>query len=136
MRTQSQEYMEMAAARVSDVEGKTWAKVYGGLCHSFPVLVRTAGLAQAVAYHQSKAAAAGDVNASGPKQAHRRVIEDYEALLPKSKFDIATAPLSEYMQATRRVLAAGVFYKRFAASILEATAGDADKAKEEGDVNA
>jgi len=116
MKTMSQKYLERAAGRVAGAEGKEWSKIYGGLCHSFPVLVRTAGLAQAVAYHTSKAA--GSSGGGARKCAHARIIEDYKDLLPN--FNIEEAELREYMAATRSVLAAWIFYKRFAVSILKA----------------
>ena len=122
-KTRSQADLEMVARRVKEIEKEEWAKIHGGLCHSFPVLVRTCGVAQAVVYHESKAACEG-LRA----KAHARVVEDFDKLLPG--FDLAGAGLGEYMRATRRALAAWAFYKRFAESILNAKAQDADTAKD------
>ena len=127
MKTLSQKYLESAAKRVSEIEREEWAKIYGGLCHSFPVLVHSAGLAQAVAYHQSKASE--DSSGNPRNAAHSRLIQDYKALLPE--FDIVTADLREYIAATRTVLAAWVFYKRFAVSVLGAETANSAENNEE-----
>jgi CRISPR-associated protein (Cas_Cmr5). len=116
--TQTQKDLAHVAGRVKEVERESWAKIYGGLCHSFPVLVKTAGLAQALEYHRSKASSESAENGSDRHQAHARLVADVRALLPD--FNAETASLSEYMRATRRVLAAWVFYKRFAVSMLKA----------------
>jgi CRISPR-associated protein Cmr5 len=121
MRTQSQRYLETAARRVTEAQALGLEKIYGGLCHTFPVLVRTAGLAQAIAFHESKAGSESDVGGDRQK-AHKRLLDDYKDLLPE--FDIGKAELGDYMRATRRVLGAWVFYKRFAVSILRVKPGD------------
>jgi CRISPR-associated protein Cmr5 len=123
IQSQSQKDMAAVAKRVQEVQGKPWAKVYGGLCHSFPVMVKQAGLAQTLAFHQSKASAENDDSGSDRKQAHARLLSDVNAHF--KDFDPGTASLTEYMRTSRRVLAIWIFYKRFAVSILKAQAGEA-----------
>lgn len=118
IQTRSQRDMKTAAERVNTIKGKSWAKIYGGLCHSFPVLVHTIGLAQALAFHQSKAAGEGD-----RAQAHQQLLDDVKTVIGTG-FDPASAPLTEYLRATRQVLAAWVFFKRFAVSVLKAEVND------------
>jgi CRISPR-associated protein Cmr5 len=126
--TRSQSFLSTAAARVQKIKDdpstQPWQKTYGGLCHSFPVLVRTAGLAQAIAFHESK---------KEGRPAHKQLLDDFAVLMEENQpgFDIAAASLSDYMQATRLVLSAWVFYKRFAKSILDVDAGD--RREEDGD---
>ncbi len=123
VQTQSQRDLKRAAERVTEVKAldpeENWSKIYGGLCHAFPILVRTCGLAQAVAYHTSKVGAG-----QKPQEcAHKRLMEDFRDLIPD--FELGDASVTAYMNATRRVLAAWVFYKRFAVSVLDAKADEA-----------
>jgi CRISPR-associated protein Cmr5 len=120
IQSQSQKDLAHVAARVATIKGEPWAKIYGGLCHSFPVLVRTAGLAQTIAFHESKAGNDSKEGEEGRKGAHARLLTDVKALLPG--LDVGQVSLSEYMRATRRVLAVWVFYKRFAVSVLKTEA--------------
>jgi len=122
LRTQSQKYLAITAQRIYEIKDEPWKRIYGGLCHSFPILVRVAGLAQAVQFHRSKGA--GSENGSDRQKAHWRLLCDIDDLLPD--FDIEKASLMEYMWATRRVQAAWVFYKRFASSVLKVETGDQD----------
>ena len=128
LQTQGQRDMADAAGRVQQVHNgkREWAKVYGGLCHTFPVLVKTSGLAQAWAYHESKAGGDAESTDNGRKAAHGQIMADVKALLPTG-FHPCTATLSEYMRATRRVLSIYVFYKLFAVSILKAEASESDE---------
>lgn len=106
-------HMKQAAERVAEVKDKPYKDIYGGLCHSFPVMVRQCGLAQAVAFSIAKA---GDGDAR--KQAHTRVLDDVKALLGREASSIVALGAMEYVVASRRVLGAWIYYKRFAESIL------------------
>lgn len=125
MRTRSQEDLEQASWLVHAVataypEGSKVRKTYGGLCHTFPILVMQCGLAQAVAFHEEKA--------SGNSEraiAHQLLWEHYNQVLGNP--DLSQMSLTEYIRATRRVLAAWVFFKRFAVSILKVKAGEDTK---------
>ena len=126
VQTRAQADLAQAAGRVSAISGdenKGWAKIYGGLCYSFPILVHTAGLAQAWAFTESKGTVEKGKKPNDREKAHARILEDVKALLPPG-FDPGKAEVRDYMNATRRVLAAFVFYKRFAKSILNAEASN------------
>lgn len=66
MRTRSQRDLQEALRCVREVEGENAAvrKVYGGLCHRFPVMVYTIGLTQTLAFHEAKASSTGTVDQS------------------------------------------------------------------------
>ena len=85
---------------------------YGAMAHKLPVLVRTAGLAQALAF----------VDARGDAPHHQLLQDlaatvgyaDAKALLDASR-DVA---FYEYMRLSQKVMAALLWYKRFAQSVL------------------
>ena len=100
--------------------GKSNQKKYGTMAHKLPVLVRTAGLVQAVAYVETRG--------SDPQKlllAHLGAAVEYSEV---STFTAATrtSNLQDYMLLTRRVLAALLWFKRFAESVLDVQAGDED----------
>lgn len=99
-------------------------KKYGTMAHKLPILIHTAGLTQALAFVQSRG--------SG----EQRLLLDHVAValqLPgiTTGDQLATrsreAELPEYMLLTRRTLAALVWYKRFAESVLKVGQGDQDE---------
>lgn len=118
MKTRAQDDMKKAAERVAEVKGKDWADRYGVLCHSFPIMVRTCGLCQAVAFSAAKAK-----DDSLRAEAHCRILSDVQAITGKTPEQIAELPVVDYMLQTRRLLAAWIYYKRFAESILNAKPG-------------
>ena len=99
-------------------------KIYGGLCHKFPIMVLTCGLCQAVAFVEAKAVG------KDPDRVHAyKLLREHVAALlgvtPSTLQDtVRDAPLGEYMRFTRRIRQAWVYYKRFAVSILKVEAGD------------
>lgn len=120
MKTRAQQDMELAAQLVQAVSShdKETQQIYGGLCHSFPVLVRTCGLCQAIAFSKAKA---GEGKESREK-AHRLLLEHVAAILGVESDllqAVRNASASDYMLYTRRVLSAWVYFKRFAESILK-----------------
>jgi CRISPR-associated protein Cmr5 len=130
--TRQQRYLEIALRHVRGVkagENTQTAGIYGGLCHTFPVLVRTCGLCQAVAFAQAKAAANGERG-----RAYTRLCEHIKEQLGITENDlpsaVATAAVADYMRHTRTVLQAWVYYKRFAASILDVDAAPTRDAEE------
>jgi CRISPR-associated protein Cmr5 len=129
MKTRAQSDLLLAEKLVQEVKQRQNEKVstiYGGLCHSFPVLVRTCGLCQALAFSQDKATGEGD-----RAQAHNFLLQHVGKLLAspgegepgtqwKAALDrVQQGDAMEYLQATRRVLAAWIYFKRFAVSILK-----------------
>lgn len=138
MKTRAQQEMELALRRVQEVankhpEGSKVRQIYGGLCHNFPVLVRTCGLCQAVAFSVDKAGRLGSDPSAGNEeekeraQAHQihlaHVAEILGADPDKLLEAILSASVEDYMLYTRRVLSAWVYFKRFARSILKVEPG-------------
>jgi CRISPR-associated protein Cmr5 len=122
--TRQQRYLTLALAHVEMVarEAKEAKDIYGGLCHTFPVLVRTCGLCQALAYVEAKAAGNG---ARG--KAYTLLRGHVAAVLgvPDALAAARDAEVTEYMRYTRTILAAWIFYKRFAVSLLKVESGQA-----------
>lgn len=98
-------------------------KIYGSLCHKLPVLVRTNGLCQTLAFIEERAK---DSSERGEAYRHLRShIASVLGVVPeKLVAAVGTASLPEYQLHTRNILAAWVFYKRFAVSILGVESGD------------
>lgn len=127
MKTRAQRDMELAenlVRLVSQEPKKEVRDIYGGLCHSFPVMVRTCGLCQAVAFSKAKA---GEGKESREK-AHTLLLQHVQQLLGVQG-DLLDAlrgmSASQYMLYTRRILSAWVYFKRFAESILKVTSAAA-----------
>lgn len=117
MRTRNQEYAALIFQQVSEIE-EAAKKKYGSMAHKLPVLIRTAGLAQALEFVNTRS-----------EEPQRRLLKHLaqvingsmpEALLARSR----TEPLSEYMHLTHQVLTALLWYKRFAQSILRVEVND------------
>jgi len=117
MQTQDQKYAAKVFEQVSNIPAGD-RKKYGSMAHKLPVLVRTAGLAQALAFVDSRS-----------EEPQKRLLEHLaetvgagtkEELLNRSR----TTPLEEYMRLTQEVVAALLWYKRFAQSVLGVEAGE------------
>lgn len=121
MQTREQEYAAAVYDQVTAFKVNRPAneiKQYGALAHQLPVLVRSAGLVQAVTF----------VEARG-KPAHKQLIDHLAATVgagDRAQLAAAarTAGLPAYMRLTQQVLAALVWYKRFAQSILDVKPGE------------
>jgi CRISPR-associated protein Cmr5 len=118
MQTRDQKYAVDAFERVSLIhkKGKDFYDKYGAMAHKLPVLIRTAGLAQALAF----------VEARG-KEPHHRLLSDLAETVGKNnKNDLLSraqkADLSEYIYLTQQVTTALLWYKRFAQSVLDVDA--------------
>ena len=102
------------------------AKKYGSMAHKLPVLIRAAGLAQALQFVDSRgsedqklllqhlALTLGFLDGDG------NVEKATTKLLDSSR----TSQLGPYMLLTQKSLAALQWYKRFAQSVLKVDAGD------------
>ncbi|NPA76844.1 MAG: type III-B CRISPR module-associated protein Cmr5 [Candidatus Diapherotrites archaeon] len=92
-------------------------KEYGAMAHKLPVLVRQAGLIQALAYVETRG-----------KDPHRILLDHLAQTLgfTRDNFlqEARNAPLSRYMLLTRQALWALEWYKRFAQSILGVEPGN------------
>ncbi|MCA9945798.1 MAG: type III-B CRISPR module-associated protein Cmr5 [Anaerolineales bacterium] len=105
--------------KVTDSEKKK----YGTMAHKLPILIRTAGLAQALAFVQARGSEAQHKLLDHLAQTiNIQGISDKDGLTKASR----EAALSQYIFLTRRVMDALVWYKRFTESILRVTARDAD----------
>lgn len=128
MKTRAQQDMELAAKlvqEVADLDKETYKEtqqIYGGLCHSFPVMVRTCGLCQAIAFSQAKAGG-GD---GSRERAHQLILQHVQEVLGVQGDllrALREASASDYMLYTRRILSAWVYFKRFAESVLKVSSG-------------
>lgn len=118
LQTRAQVDLARAAEAVSALarQSDDFKKNYLSRVKQFPALVMTVGLAQALAFSAEKA---GKENELG--QAHRKVLEHVAAILgvPEALAAVRNAEAHEYMHMTRRVLAAWVYYRRLAVSLLD-----------------
>jgi CRISPR-associated protein Cmr5 len=94
------------------------ASSYGVMAHKLPILIHTAGLAQALAFLQAR---------GNPTQrellndlADTIGLENSQQLLINAR----TSQINEYILLTRQVRAALLWYKRFAQSELHVDVGD------------
>lgn len=123
MQTRDQKYAMDIYNRVKSVKEtnpKDFCDSYGSMAHKLPILIRTAGLAQALAFVEARA--------EGQKSgALKRLMSDLAETLHKSGTltEVArTSPLSEYMFLTQQTMAALLWYKRFAQSVLDVQASN------------
>jgi CRISPR-associated protein Cmr5 len=136
VQTRAQQAMQQALKLVQTVAGKPdkVKEIYGGLCHDFPILVRTCGLCQAIAFSADKAQSDEKARA----EAHQLLLQHVGEILGvrtqgKGGADdpllktIIQADAMRYMLYTRQLLHAWVYFKRFAVSILGVKTGGADK---------
>lgn len=126
MQTRAQKDMLLAERLVTEASNgdERVYKIYGGLCHNFPVLVRTCGLCQALAFHKAKAA-----NGDDRARAHQMLLKHVGTLLgePDPLDAVRRAETTDYMLHTRRALAAWIYFKRFAESILNVSSAESGK---------
>ena len=119
MKTRDQEYASDAVQKVSAVKNnlnKDECNRYGSMAHQLPILIRSAGLAQALGFLETR-----------ESKGHQQLLTDLATTvnLPGSLVQKArTLPLNEYMHLTRQAMAALLWYKRFAQSILDIKPGD------------
>lgn len=125
MQTLDQQYADCVRKQVLKIkkeyenkkEQEADYKKYGAMAHKLPILIYTAGLVQALEFVNTR------------DSIHRRLLgdlaqtigqPDVEALLAASR----GPSLSAYMLLTQRTLAALLWYKRFAQSILDVDASE------------
>lgn len=115
MQTREQRYAAAIFTLIERVgEGKK--KAYGSMAHQLPVLIRTAGLAQALAFVDGRRDDSQKLLLSD-----LAMVIGYATsaeLLQKSR----DCSLAEYMRLTQDALMALVWFKRFAQSVLKVTA--------------
>ncbi len=124
MLTREQRYATKIFEQVTELEQASPEKKtkYGSMAHKLPVLIRVAGLSQALHFVHSRGnddqklllkhlAYTLDMHDDKGEKAQSAV----EKLLDNSR----TAQLSMYMYLTHQALAALLWYKRFAQSVLK-----------------
>ncbi len=132
IRTRAQQSMCQAMQLVQQVAqcDEKVQEIYGGLCHDFPILTRTCGLCQAIAFSADKAQSDDKARA----EAHQLLLQHVGKILgietdgTRGANDpllqkIIAADALQYMLYTRQVLHAWVYFKRFAVSILGVKTG-------------
>lgn len=123
MKTFQQQLAETAYQDVTAVKGKdeAYRKKYATMAHKLPILIHTAGLAQAVAFVQARGS---DAQTELLDQVSRAIdlssIKNGDDMARESR----NAPLATYMLLTRRAMAALLWYKRFVESILKIALSD------------
>ena len=103
-------------------------KQYGSIAHKLPVLIRSAGLAQALAFVAATAKRGKDAEKTKwtpqlqllDDLAQMLKLENAEELLTQSR----SVSLDEYMFLTQTALAALLWYKRYAQSVLDVEPSD------------
>ncbi len=118
MQTRDQKYATIAYNQVYTIKDKEGCKKYGAMAHKLPILIHTAGLAQALAFVNSR-----------DKEIQKQLLSDLKAAIelddPRTLLaHVQNADLNEYIRLTRQVLDALLWYKRFAQSILGVEAGE------------
>jgi CRISPR-associated protein Cmr5 len=121
MLTRDQQYSIDAYEKITTIKkakAEADIKAYGSMSHKLPILIRTAGLSQALAF----------VEAHG-KEIQRALLEDLAQTIGQKNRETflrnaRQAPLKEYMFLTRQSLDALLWYKRFAQSVLHVDASD------------
>lgn len=120
--THSQKDFGRALDDVQAVAGENkpkMQKIYGGLCHKFPIMVLTCGLCQTIAFVEAKTVGS-DKNRTRAYELLREHVAGLLGLTAAAlQADVRNASLKDYIRYTRRIRQAWVYYKRFAVSILK-----------------
>jgi CRISPR-associated protein Cmr5 len=102
----------------SESDKEKRVRKYGVMCHKLPLLIHTAGLAQALAFVESRK---GKIYETFLKDLGKTL--EVVGIAAKAR----EAELNEYMRLTQQVMEALVWYKRFAQSILGVDASDTEE---------
>lgn len=94
-------------------KGKPERDQYGSMAHKLPILIRTAGLAEALAFVESR-----------NKPAHHALLEDLAQVLGEKDMETLgkrsrSAEMQDYVFLSRRAMLALKWFKRFAQSVLD-----------------
>jgi|Wag4MinimDraft_6_1082665.scaffolds.fasta_scaffold32058_2 CRISPR-associated protein Cmr5 len=126
-RTREQVRGQKAFEHAEALKGSADKDDYGRYAHKLPILIRTAGLAQAIAFTEAKAKGgalklldhlAEQAHASGLLEGGKSANRSVLSAASKS------ANLAAYRMLTHEIQACLVWYKRFAVSVLDVAAGD------------
>lgn len=90
---------------------------YGSMAHKLPLMIRSAGLAQALAFVDAKAQ---------KRTAYRQLLTDLAAVVqqPNLVESSRDAPLDKYIYLAQNSLAALLWFKRYAQSVLDVEVTD------------
>lgn len=123
MQTLSQKYAKRVYDQVKAFgevhpENSKPRKEYGSMAHKLPILVRQAGLIQALVFVETRG-----------KKSHKQLLDDLAETLGKVngktlREECQKAELADYMWLTRKTLVVLEWYKRFAESVLNVKAGE------------
>jgi CRISPR-associated protein Cmr5 len=124
--TREQAYAADVFKRVSDIKHNSPSKIsrYGAMAHQLPLLIRTAGLVQALTFVSGRKDEGLNQLLHDLAQTVKQ--ENAEKLIATSR----NAPLAQYMRLTQQTMAALLWYKRFAQSVLEIDSTQAMEQKE------
>ena len=134
MNTRDQKYAATIYEQVSQVKSLSDAdqKKYGSMAHKLPILIRKAGLVQALTFVQAR----GGVDNQATNAYHHLLDHIAKTLEIKNDGETSrrqvllekarTAPLNEYMQLSQQVMTTLLWYKRFAQMVLGVEANDTD----------
>lgn len=127
MRSNQQHYAEVAYKAINREDQrnkdnpKAEGKQYGQLCHRFPSLVLTNGLRLAVAFFEAK-------GKKDPKHPCTRYLNDLRLALKIEEWnDVLSETNRDYLYASRQVLSASVWFKRYAEAILKVDQAENDE---------
>ncbi|WP_054537068.1 type III-B CRISPR module-associated protein Cmr5 [Herpetosiphon geysericola] len=93
---------------------QTSRNVYGSMAHKLPILIRNAGLVQALAFAQSR-----DKSEINLFLEHLAITINFTCKAQDFAAKVAELELAEYMYRTQQALDALLWYKRFVQSILD-----------------
>ncbi|HWS83162.1 MAG TPA: type III-B CRISPR module-associated protein Cmr5 [Ktedonobacteraceae bacterium] len=133
MLTRDQKYASIVYDQVckirSEKQEKQEYKKYGAMAHKLPILIYTAGLTQALEFLNAR-----------DEEVLKRLLKDLAITVGQKDADallchIRGLQLSGYMILTQQILAALLWYKRFAQSVLGVSSGDSDDPQLGSEVN-
>src|SRR5579875_2486959 len=109
---------------IKEKQQKEIGDIYGSLCLNFPVMLRQNGLRQTIAFIEDKASA---------KDERARAYQLLRSHIA-ANLGLNESKLVDLLRDTRLLLAAWIYYKRFAVSILgaEATAEPDGQYRQQG----
>ncbi|WP_322922834.1 type III-B CRISPR module-associated protein Cmr5 [Paenibacillus campi] len=122
MKLVQQDYAQHAYESITQARDKSYGQQYGRLCHAFPSMVLQNGLLLSVAFFKAKSKTKQDV--------YTQFLIDIGITIGKADFheiilknEIGTSV--EYLRISKEILAASVWFKRYAEAILKVSASAA-----------
>ena len=109
MQTRQQQWAEKAYTCVNAMKGKPNEEEYARVCKSFPALLHTAGLCQALAFAEAKK--------------HRDYVSHLSGILGQNSETLQAlsrqADVLEYQRLSREAIFAATWLKRYAEALLK-----------------